>query len=113
MAVPRDGVWIQTFMKRRNLFAAMFGIGAASAQQWKECAPSKESRFICSDETKPALNGQCPACGTMAEPFKAYIPQAGISFGNSGDYLRAIWYKEPRITRCIRCNAAFWQDAEN
>lgn len=79
-------------MKRWNFIAAMFGAGAvAKAQQWKECVPATTvlAPSICSDKTKPAMNNQCPVCGAMAEALT-----------------RDSW----SLTRCRRCNAAFFRD---
>jgi hypothetical protein len=96
-------------MKRSQFFASLlvlFGIKKASSQitktdrngfappwwnqVWKQCEPGYDGGIegYCSN---PALNNQCPVCGTMA-------PQAK-------------WQPEPwKLARCSRCNAAFWQD---
>jgi len=54
------------------------------------------------------LNNQCPVCGTMAASHKrGEIPTVEIA---------GVLYVEdamlPRVARCLRCNCAFWQDAE-
>lgn len=51
------------------------------------------------------LNNQCPVCGEMAEPFRregGKIVSGWI--GKLGETIN--------LTRCKRCNAAFWQDVE-
>jgi hypothetical protein len=56
---------------------------------------------------KPARANQCPVCGTMAEPFKAQQQgHAVVTFKPGGPS------KVEQVTRCLRCNAAFWQDGE-
>lgn len=57
-------------------------------------------------DDKPA-NGECPVCGTMAEP--RFIP-----YDKDPSY-RAVFeilYRSKPV-RCAHCNAAFWQDSEN
>jgi|ERR1017187_9625201 hypothetical protein len=61
---------------------------------------------------KPKPN-QCPACGTMAKPYHPVTTYCGDY--SSGQPMSALGLAgcEPKmsITRCKRCNAAFWQDA--
>lgn len=109
-------------MKRLTFIGSLLGLtGIAKAQQWKECKPTvalsgnaslRNGKLSwCSSR---ALNDQCPVCGTMAEKYHRTI---------SGDCSSArmvdrITVCPPptidpteRVTRCKRCNAAFWQDA--
>jgi len=44
-----------------------------------------------------ARNNQCPVCGTLAPAFHR------TSTTRIGDQV---------LTRCLRCNAGFWQDSE-
>ena len=82
-------------------------LGYMWAQDWKAPeAPSKEIRlslnsFILKGE--PPLNRQCPVCGTMAEAYKVDM------FYCDGE---ECFPPKARITRCARCNNAFWIDAE-
>ena len=86
-------------MERRSMFA-IFGVGAA--------APA------IADE-KPA-NGQCPVCGTMAEPYKgepvSYTINCTTGFSPTCTFEPIYIESGPRITRCAKCNAAFWQESE-
>lgn len=111
-------------MKRRRFFAGIAGLlGVAKAQQWKECVPqvmasgseagtaASATFILCSDETKPAKNGQCPVCGTMARPFKAETelhPVVAVGLREQIIAVRTLGI----ATRCSRCNAAFFQDGE-
>ena len=115
-------------MKRSAFFGYLLGMfGVAKAQQWKECVPDQRTGIdlgagsklmVCSSQMKPELNGQCPVCGTMAEPIKWHL----ASYSNKAcdpprtDGLACVEpnYLDPgpQIRRCKRCNAAFWQDAE-
>ena len=98
-------------MKRSTFLASVFGfLGIARAQQWKEREPDGANCLsLDTDGTggnlrsipcgnignrKPALNNQCPVCGTMAKPYHDY---------KTGSM---------NLTRCLRCNAAFWQDSK-
>lgn len=94
-------------MKRRSLWAALFG-GTAAAQIADVQIDPKPRLMVQSREIhwfhdgKP-LNNQCPVCGTMAEPYR---PAKLNADGTSALFLLE------RIARCKLCNSAFWQDAE-
>lgn len=112
-------------MKRR-IFPGMLGLAAlAQAQQWKECttgvpgttsyvAPNPD--MVCWTQYKkaePALRDQCPVCGTMAEKYVNPSECLKVSANgtiNASNVFAPCGPKE-RMTRCKRCNAAFWQDA--
>lgn len=90
---------------RRNW--AMFLVAAvvavvAKAQQWRE--PIIDQNHFVTGKTMPKLNGQCPVCGTMAAPFKHTI-------SDTGHFEDATDNGFSKLMRCVRCNAAFWQDA--
>lgn len=53
-----------------------------------------------------AMNNQCPVCGLLAaDPPK---DERHVVFANNrGDVVSS---SNPQIVRCLRCNAAFWQD---
>ena len=101
-------------MKRSAFLAAIGGLfGVARAQRWRECKPYPGSDpQVCTDENKPALNGECPVCGEMAGKYP----------GPGGAYDCGFYAGHPpmgsgcpgsvNLVRCKRCNAAFWQDAE-
>ena len=65
----------------------LFG-ASAFAQQWKDCVRDKRTPLLCTEESKPAKNGECPVCGVQAKQ-------------NLGG-----------IVRCKRCNAAFFRDRD-
>ena len=64
-----------------------------------------------------AKPNQCPACGAMAKPWRVEHEKT-LSSGWMGALAWGPGVKRERLedaanlTRCSRCNAAFWQDAE-
>ena len=123
-------------MKRSAFLASLLGVlGIGQAQQWREDEPERTlncmgwdkegniTRAACghSGTHKPALNNQCPVCGTMAKPYRgkrAYsepwceggpqqFPPTKEMLAQCEDLPRQ------RITRCLRCSAAFWQNSED
>ena len=125
-------------MKRSTFLMSVFGfLGIARAQQWKEVdTDGNNCLSLDTDGTggnlrsipcgnigkrKPALNNQCPVCGAMAPPYHSR-PPCGTFFdkrGNLKSYTAHVIcgddYKTGpvNLTRCPRCNAAFWQDSED
>jgi len=116
-------------MTRNKFFASVFGaLGVARAQQWKECTsgtpgttsyvtPNPDMRCWAQyKKAEPALNNQCPVCGTMAEPLKKYklgvknCKPVGDGYTLSCEDIWAT--PDPQVVRCKLCNAAFWQDAQ-
>lgn len=119
-------------MKRRSIFAALaaFFTGRAMAQEYtageglrllkSEVRPESTEGPGVTDacfyphprlgciEPKP---NQCPVCGTMAEPYKRELDCVGMDV-EKGRYVPLPCGPADRVTRCKRCNAAFWQDAE-
>lgn len=66
------------------------------------------------------MRDQCPVCGTLAPPYRCQ-PPCGTYFDNQGT-LRALSIsitcspdqgRTINLTRCLRCNNAFFQDAVN
>ena len=53
-----------------------------------------DENYIVTGKYKSALANQCPVCGTMAEIIDARN------------------FNRATAARCLRCNAAFWQDPE-
>ncbi len=114
-------------VSRKGFMAAIFGtLGAARAQQWKECTtaiPGTTSYVMpvrCpwpEQKQEPPLNNQCPTCGTMAEPYIRplgagnCIPVEG-NLGVCAIQPGKLYGRMDALVRCKRCNAAFWQDAE-
>lgn len=116
----------------RNKFFALFSgmIGIAKAQQWSQCKPDEEASkkfaggvgIICSNEFKPALNNQCPTCGTMARKWHPALAKkrlldmdtcGPLMVDNGGEvHIMSCEGKHDRLIRCKRCNAAFFQEAE-
>jgi hypothetical protein len=108
-------------MKRSHFLASIFGLVGlgAKAQQWRqaaetECKVSPDHLSIeCNPDwakTKPALNGQCPVCGTMAEAYRPLPAYDTVCSGPDG-YVPCPHPKE-RDVRCKRCNVKFAQDTE-
>jgi hypothetical protein len=126
-------------LKRKTFLAGLFGlVGIGKAQQWKEChgpwlgnAGSTRARMV---EVRPdmacpadmprakVLNNQCPVCSEIAEAYErpTYDSMLTNCRGTADPYVvqcdpkKAIPYgATERLTRCKRCNAAFWQDAVN
>ena len=62
-----------------------------------------------------ALNGQCPVCGTIADPYiRTRTAENSCSPPIAGS-IRGCWdTPDPseRNVRCKHCNASFWQDGE-
>ena len=122
-------------MKRSAFLASLLGfLGISQAQQWREDEPERRldplncmgwdkegnvARVACghSGKHKPALNNQCPVCGTMAKPYsgkRAYeLPfcEGAQQFPPPPGACDEL--PRQRITRCLRCTAAFWQDSED
>lgn len=107
-------------MNRKSFLAWLFAPIAAA--QVKQSETIVTSGFIDRINDKP-LNNQCPVCGEMAAPYKAerICEQAKYArVPGESDYVVEITCEKygaplalpPRIARCARCNAAFWQDAE-
>ncbi|MDE2022466.1 MAG: hypothetical protein KGI71_06160 [Patescibacteria group bacterium] len=109
-------------MKRSTFFATFLGaLGIARAQQWRYPKADHQHDYLGRQLTIDlqadgvALNNQCPVCGTMAEPLKrvigsySYEPASGGLIALKPNYVDP----GPGIVRCKRCNAAFWQDAED
>lgn len=104
---------------RKGFFAMLLGAVGLKAQEVTVIAvPCKPDDEECWFPRTP--NGKCPVCGTVAEPF---IPTTSLYCGDSVIFNPATresmngceWDLRPgqsRITRCLRCNVAFWQDAE-
>lgn len=112
-------------MKRFSFILSMLGIGAAAKAQTKgtvvhdpyDALPNVKSLsfespklFMEGREIKwlgenHPLNNQCPVCGTMVKPF--HNPTICISSSGS-----VACGPNQTVTRCLRCNSAFWQDAE-
>lgn len=63
--------------------------------------------------TEPkGLNNQCPVCGTMAEKYVPNRQWCGDIATNLpvGKFQAPGCDADERMTRCIRCNNAFYQD---
>jgi hypothetical protein len=111
-------------MKRRSMFAALAAFlgGQAQGQEPIGVGCGSPHPFLgCVEKPKP---NQCPVCGTMAEPYvrpteseyfdtdTCIADQGNPSFAvcRQPSKMRRVGPDE-RVTRCKRCNAAFWQDA--
>lgn len=129
-------------MKRFSFILSMLGIGAAAKAQTKgtvvhdpyDALPNVKSLsfespklFMEGREIKwlgenHPLNNQCPVCGTMAKPYfrllnyyagmKNCKPDSKSSVFSLCDAPTERIGPMEQITRCLRCNNAFWQDAE-
>jgi uncharacterized protein with PIN domain len=106
-------------MNRSAFIAALLGavgIGKAQQARWSVACIDGTNVRRCDPE-----NNQCPVCGALAEPYKrpTYDSMLTNCRGTADPYVvqcdpqKAIPYGETeRLTRCKRCNAAFWQDAQ-
>jgi hypothetical protein len=114
-------------MKRSHFLAGLLGLPMAAQKietgstfrstkfsdivgpQWRidECVSSD---LFQSCKPMPALNGQCPVCGTMAEAYRPLPAYDTVCSGPDG-YVPCPPPKE-RDVRCKRCNVKFAQDAE-
>ena len=111
MTITRTKFWLTLFS----------GLGIAGAQE-VELTRVPESWPISTSlpsgiawQNGPALNNQCPVCGTMAEPY--VMQNAGhvipCSHPKAGQICVAPLrgnVPEARTVRCQRCNARFDQD---
>ena len=109
-------------ISRKKFWLALFsGLGVARAQKLELTGVVESSLISASLPTEiawqngPALNNQCPVCGTMAEPY--VMQNAGhlipCSHPKPGQACVAPVPGKPpesRTVRCQRCNARFDQD---
>lgn len=58
-----------------------------------------------------ALPNQCPTCGTMAKSVSFDDIDHLVCVADHGSVPCARTVTS-QLTRCLRCNAAFWQDAQ-
>lgn len=65
-----------------------------------------------SPEAGKPKNNRCPVCGTMAPPRKILKAQCNPAGATVGIPEWPSCGEGQNLTRCKRCNAAFWQDAE-
>jgi len=104
---------------RKNFWLALFsGLGIARAQEPGFTGFVDSSTRPISGiawQNGPALNNQCPVCGTMADPY--VMQNAGhlvpCSHPKPGQACVAPVPGKPpetRTVRCQRCNARFEQD---
>lgn len=116
-------------MTRKSFFAAIAGfLGVAEAQQHPltDSTGSNQSQQIFDtavysppqwkfplERWANPKNNQCPVCGTMADAYKPDTRFCGDYLGGQPATGMGLMGCEPMasITRCKRCNAAFWQDA--
>jgi hypothetical protein len=122
-------------VKRLAFLYTMFGFGAAA--QYNDKMPSKLTGYtsyptspnvescwsIGGNRCNPA-NNECPACGTMAEPYKRPVHLKGEMMptvcGPDGNcYLSIRYYDKDTpygdtysITRCKKCNNCFYRDEQ-
>ncbi len=86
----------------RFRFLSLFGLASllkAQTAQWAQCVPDKDvyvgsGAILCTDKTKPALNGQCPVCSTMYR----------------NGLFKSDKISSEQLVRCHRCNAAYYVD---
>ena len=109
-------------MKRSAFLVLIFGfLGVSRAQQEEGIGITynpPQWTIPLGNGHKPH-NNQCPVCGTMAKPYsgkRAYTEPWCIGSGHQFPPTKEMMAEcedppRQRITRCLRCNAAFWQDA--
>ena len=109
-------------MSRKKFWLALVsGLGIVRAQEPEWTGLEESSPIPTSSATGigwqngPALNNQCPVCGTMAEPY--VMQNAGHLIACSHPKPGRICVApvpgkppESRTVRCQRCNARFDQD---
>ena len=107
-----------------QILAGFVGLGAAAKGQDSIlktggippmfCEPSSRCLGWRDAVDRKGVNNQCPVCGTMAEPYKPDTRFCGDYFSGQPQATLGLPGCEPKmsITRCKRCNCAFWQDAE-
>ena len=110
-------------MKRLSFLASLFGFAAVAKAQHPVAAPKEAANSLTRlswpwEDTKP-LNNQCPVCGTMAKEYH----QPTLPIHNNChsvrddatitecDTLDVKYGQIDLITRCKRCNNAFYQEA--
>jgi hypothetical protein len=124
-------------MKRRSIFgalAALFGGQVARGQEGYSVASHGYTRLrlgsggnaLLAKDAPPEPN-ECPVCGTIADPYVrqtevlAYKNFPCTPVPSDGTNALAVCRTPSetvrvgpmeRVTRCKRCNAAFWQDAK-
>jgi|ERR1700722_19469228 len=116
---------------RWQFILSLFGVGTLSAQQrykmyhdpeWKRCEVDPGKMGATADinwgceghhDMKRARNRECPVCATMADPVKKQWIQDGTAPVPGTDLMRTFGHyaESEHLTRCARCNAAFFQDA--
>lgn len=112
-------------MNRKAFFTSLLGtIGVARAQQSMEAVPMTTSGDGWVRRKRHNLNNHCPVCGTTADPYvrakgfsswRTCTPSENPTGINNVACLESDgkpYGPMERITRCKRCNAAFWQDAK-
>lgn len=79
----------------------------------------RRSLLMAAAATAKPVNNKCPVCGTMAEPFRSSASyesncRSVIDFNSGRARLMCDKATAPEnLTRCLNCNNAFWQEAEN
>jgi hypothetical protein len=107
-------------MKRLAFLASLFGFGVAAKAQHPvgvdEPNTSKpaDSKFLWPWVIRKPENNQCPVCGTMAEPYRTLTEVCNKRTATAWfpEWPTCVELGDPRLTRCSRCNAAFFQDAQ-
>lgn len=108
-------------MKRLSFIATLCGARAAAqvvTSRGEACIGVPPPRTHLGQPVCKPKNGECPVCGTMADPFTAIrvsrMKQCdpprmdGLICVEPGDAMEST----TRLKRCRTCNAAFWQDEE-
>ena len=100
---------------RGKWLLSLLGVGLLQGQdKWRGCLTPQWSA------TCKASNGQCPVCGTQASEkyVREVIPELSECLPNKRDMTvtckvsRISKDEEFRVIRCVNCNCAFYQDAE-
>ena len=107
-------------MKSRLQFiTALFGVGTLARAQHPLVTASHEAEWIAPWSERRPFKDQCPVCGLVAEPYNGEQDRKDchelVNAYTKMDQHAAEKYPcdgvRQRITRCQRCNAAFWQDS--
>jgi len=110
-------------MKRLAFISALLGIGVAKAQRVPKCkyeeivSVDERGAYYCKADTPPAskpANGECPVCGTMAEPHGPTTVTTWKNIANFGgpSIPAEETIRSPRFVACTHCRVLFQQEAE-
>lgn len=95
-------------MSRWRFLLGLLGVGAGAQVTTGGCAP------LFQDESyRKPCNGQCPVCKWNLPRWKVTEGEMLVTHNESPGLIKSgLALPPPRVARCPRCSAAFWQDPE-